>query len=223
MIKKAIKMLRYPFNKYGFYDYITYPIKQIIWRQQIFKNIDICPWDLVNIYETVFARFKRFCKGQMSYYDCHKNKYLKNACCDIFINQYCRETHNPFGYTQEKWNDLMHDNQEAYRRLHEIQEYVLYTRDINQEKLEYIRELYHKSYTCKWVNSFLGKDLTEFTTTEDFHLEVNFWFEQGELMYEYKKVDHKTDFNPLDIEDVLTKLDRQYAKEIIEYSGYIWD
>ena len=200
-------MLRYPFNKYGFYDYIESPIRQFFRRQKVFKNIELWNFDVCNIPETVFAHFKYFCED---------NKFY-------FINQYCLETHCPKDVNPEEWVSAFYDKYEAYRRLNEIQEYVLYTRDLNKAKVEYLSNLWHSSWKAKWIDSTIHKDCVEFTTEDYFYLEVNFWFEQGELMYDYKKVDHKTGFNPLDIEDAMTKLDRQYAKEIIDYSGYIWN
>lgn len=205
-------MLRYPFNKYGFYDKIKDPIDQIIRRLIVFKNVEIYSFDVCNIVETTFAHFSYFCKANPFY----------------FIDQYCLETrgtqyeikHN----TNFKDDSFMQDKYEAYRRLYEIQEYVIYTRELNKAKLEYLENEFHKSYKPSWIKTDICPEgCVEYVTEDYWGLEVNFWFEMGELMYTYKRVDYDTKFNPLDVEDVMNKLDRRYAKEIIDYSGYIWN
>lgn len=205
-------MFRYPFNKYGFYDKIEDPIKQIFRRQKVFKDVELYSWDICNIVETTFAHFSYFCKANPFY----------------FIDQYCREVrgiqyeikHNN-NFTDDSF---MQDKYEAYRRLYEIQEYVEYTRKLNKAKLEHLQNEFHKSYRPFWVKTDIcSDDCVEYKTEDYYYLEVNFWFEQGELMYDLKQVDYETNFNPLDIDDAMNKLDRQYAKEIIDYSGYIWN
>lgn len=205
-----MSIFRYPFNKYGFYDYIENPMRQILKRQKVFKNIELWNFDLCEIYETVFAQFEYFCKANPFY----------------FMKQYCREVQGIKDLMKHSLitdESIIDDKLEAYRRLSEIQEYVLHTRKLNETKLDYIGDVFHSSYKSKWIPSEKYKDCLQYTTDDFFYLKVDFWFERDELIYSLEKVNEKTNFNPLDIEDEITKLDKKFAKEIIELSGYIWN
>ena len=206
----------YPFNHYGFIDKIEMPIKNFFWKLECFKNIYAYPWDCVNIHEDVFARFEFFCKTYPFY-------FVDQAACESRVYEYHKKNIDP----EADWDDMTDEQYKSYLRLAQIQEYVLYTRKLNQEKYDYICECWHKSWTSKFIPSdhtFNGEKCSEWISEHAYYYNVDWWFENGELMYTMEKVLEKGKyFNPLDIEDYIQKVGTAYAKEILDLSGYIWN
>ena len=206
--------MRFPFNSYGYYNYIKDPIRQFLIKRKVFKDIDIWKWDMVNAHEVIFAQFKYFCESYPFY----------------FINQYaleyecCKYPSQSIGVPVEEIRESMQEKLDALLRLNEIQEYVLHTRSLNVSKLEFIHTLWHSSFNYSiFDKEFYAEDGIRHPQ-RSFYMEVEHWFERGELFYTYKKVtDEKVYFNPLDIEEAMDKLDIKYAQEILELKNYIWN
>ena len=103
--------MKYPFTKYGYYDYIKDPIRQFFIKLKVLKGIDIWQWDMVNAHEVIFAQFKYFCDNDQFY----------------FINQYvleydgCKYLSNSTDTPIEDIRENRADKFNALLRLHEIQ------------------------------------------------------------------------------------------------------
>jgi len=205
-------MFKYPFNKYGFEDKFISPIRQIFRRQKIFKNVELYPWDLVNIYETIFAQFEAFCKNRPNSFI---DRYCSNAESVKQSNKCCGK--NIYD------DEFMYDNYKAFRRLQQIEEYVLYTRKLNKIKLDTLSDIWHSSYRSYWEKSDLDENAVELKIMCNYCCEVQFDIEFNELVYTLNQVNYKTDFNPINVENVLRNLDIKIAKDIVELSSYIWD
>lgn len=204
----------YPFNKYGFINKIEMPIKYFFYRLEAFKGLEICPWDCVNIHEVVFSQFAYFCRT-------YPNYFLEQAICEENGEKY-HVKH--FGESLCKDSTVIDRVVKNYLRLSQIQEYVLHTRNLNRAKSEYISNAWMKSHRLySELRTDEPEHCYEIKFEHYFYYNVQFWFEQGELMYEMKKVDTETKFNPLDIDDALDKLDTEYAKEILDLKGCIWN
>ena len=121
-------------------------------------------------------------------------------------------------------SELMLQKIGRLRRLAEIQEYVLYTRGYNQAVLEFLEEKFSQSF--KMRSEPYDDQLSELVFDHFSYMYVDFWFERGEVHYILTETKEKTEaktFNPLDLHDAMDDLDKQFAKEIIEFKNLIWN
>ena len=160
---------------------------------------------------SALAEFVWFCKHNPNY-------FLEQAICE--------ETSYKQWIGTEHAEDMVECSNEKfnrYMRLSQLQEYFVYTRKLNVIKKEYIADVWHKSWHGTFVPYDKDPKLVEWKSVHEFYYDVEYWFERDELMYTMKKVDYKTKFNPLDIEDMLEKHDIQLVKELLDLQGHIWN
>lgn len=191
-------MLPYPFNKYGWYDKVEWPIRTFFWKLEAFKNISVDPWNCCNASDVVFAQFEFFCK---------KNPFQ-------FVERFIRTEKNSYQYddADDLWDDTIND----LRRLMEIQEYVCYTRNLNKAVERYLEEVFMKYNRLFFVDRLKEKVC----------LYVDYEFIRGEIQYTVTvskdPIEGKKTFNPLDLEESIDQMDKEYAKEIISLKDFLW-
>lgn len=208
---KRHNTLSHPFNEFGYDTYIKDPLRQIKYRQEFFKDIQIYPWDLCNLHEIVFAAFEAYCKKPWG------DEFVLRA---VQNGKYC-----------PLWEEEVSQSRyQIFLRLEQIKEYVLHTRRTNQATLEYITNLIVHETTLGFddAEDFIedGEKWCRLRTkSRNYYLKGEYWLDGSELKHNIEKTDeeHATKLSWFDIEQELADLDTAYAKELLEYRDYIWD
>ncbi len=197
-----MKGLLRPFNRHGIDNKIFNPHRKNKFLKKCCKDVNICQFDIVNVTEAVIKIFEGFCE-----------KYGDN-----FIAQNIQS--NP----DENFDDELKMNQfEIYSRICELAEF-LEIRKLNESTIKHLRELIYSRSKLNFVQS--GEN--EFSKTEVFSkcgLTGKIWFDGKLLKHDLVITDNlKSElFNLLKVEDELKRNDREFAKEILTYSAYLWD
>jgi len=203
--------MKYPFNIYGWNDFIYNYIKLPYWNiKLLFKGeFPFVPWDITDSsIEIIFLQFKE-------YYENHNDRYSEEH-----IKLYYNDKFVPKKIADER--------AKACREIRDIFLYITLSRHLNKMKLEHIQNEMFKDSKHRWIPYFEkeeDKKLYEFdyiVEPKTFTVKWKF-IEAGLAVVTYKETKKKKDWSIYKYEDAIFKKDSEYAKKIIDYRGYLWD
>lgn len=244
--KSGVFGFKYPWNSYGFYEYITYPFfKKPFYIYKLMKNVEFYSWDLVNSsIDILFMQYQQFFETNEE----HLMPWLEDGKW-----QEHKHSENWEGTPEGEGTGL------KYRDMLEIYMYIKFIRHENEKKKDDLLHLLlsKENYHSWWEDTdevYDGEKCSLHKSQRLANFKIGYGFSKSKINDKYvyevisddnkifpknlfadnleieikklKKINDKWnfDFDALHkIEQELIDLDDKYACKIIKIRQYLWN
>ncbi|HRZ18457.1 MAG TPA: hypothetical protein P5136_00130 [Methanofastidiosum sp.] len=212
-------MFRYPFNSYGWFDFVFTYIKKPWWNLKlIFKaGFPFVPWDISeSLLEFLFIQFKE-------YYGHYKDTRYGDNEISSWEEEYDRSYREGMSKKErESFRKMINERIQAFVDFKDIYNYITVARAENQRMLDNLTTEMFKDSKIRWQP--VSENLSEMKEDGVVHnFKVNWCFNDSGLasiLYEEVK---ERDHSIHDFEAALIQKDEEMAIKIIKYRNYLWD
>lgn len=210
--------MRYPFNKYGWIDFLDKYIKRPHWNRKMIREADypFIPWDISeSLAELVFVQFKMFCEKYSNRFDEYKG-WVEELAAN-------RGVWSKEQITQ--WEEIIEDRKVNGQIGKNCYTYITDSRIANKKLVDNLLKEMYESSIIDWEDS---KDHPGYSEMIQKGKILNFnmkWKVNncGLITIIKKKEVDKWNDNYHKLEQLCMDLDTKFAKQILDIRGMLWD